>query len=220
MEGLRISDQTAGLEDPSPNYLTPSEVANLGLACTGVDVQISRDARLYGASRISIGNHVRIDAFTLISAGESVTIGNYVHIAPFCSLSGQGRIIMEDFSGLSGRVSIYTSSDDYSGRTMTNPTVPAEFKDVKNAQIHIGRHAIIGAGAVLLPGASIGEGSAVGALSLVSTRLPEWKVFTGNPLRLVGRRRRDLLDLTHHLLDGASPGSPDQAEDVEGLLSE
>ena len=197
-----MSDQTAAWDEPSPNYLTPSEVADLGLASTGVDVQISRDARFYGASRISIGSHVRIDAFTLISAGAPVVIGNYVHIAQFCSLTGQGGIIMEDFSGLSGRVSVYTSSDDYSGRTMTNSTVPAEFKAVRSAQIRIGRYVIIGTGAVLLPGASIGEGSAVGALSLVSMRLPEWKVFAGNPLRLVGKRRRDLLDLERRLLEG------------------
>lgn len=197
-----MTDQAVAWDEPSANYLTPSEVADLGLASTGVDVLISRDARLYGASRISVGNHVRIDAFTLISAGAPVVIGNYVHIAPFCSLTGQGGIIMEDFSGLSGRVSIYTSSDDYSGRTMTNPTVPAEFKHIRSAQIRIGRYVIIGTGAVLLPGASIGEGSAVGALSLVSMRLPEWKVYAGNPLRLVGKRRRDLLELQRRLLEG------------------
>ena len=198
-----MSDQPAAGDEPASNFLTPSEVANLGLASSGVDVQISRDARLYGASRISIGNHVRIDAFTLISAGAAVTIGDYVHIAPFCSLSGSGGIIMEDFCGLSGRVSIYTSSDDYSGRTLTNPTVPPEFKDVTSAQVRLGRHVIIGAGTVLLPGASIGEGSAVGALSLVTTPLPEWKIFTGNPVRLVGRRRRDLLALKDRFLEGA-----------------
>lgn len=197
-----MSDQTVTGDEPASNFLTPSEVAKLGLAASGVDVQISRDARLYGASRISIGSHVRIDAFTFISAGAPVTIGNYVHVAPFCSLSGKGGIILEDFSGLSGRVSIYTSSDDYSGRTMTNPTVPEEFKAIKDAQVRIGRHVIIGAGTVVLPGASIGEGSAVGALSLVSMPLPEWKIFSGNPVRLVGRRRRDVLDLTRRFLEG------------------
>lgn len=198
-----MGDQAVAGDEPASNFLTPSEVANLGLAASGVDVQISRDTRIYGASRISIGNHVRIDAFTFISAGAAVTIGDYVHIAPFCSLSGSGGIILEDFSGLSGRVSIYTSSDDYSGRTMTNPTVPAEFKDVKSAPVRIGRHVIIGAGTILLPGVSVGEGSAVGALCLVSTPLPEWKIFGGNPLRLVGKRRRDLLTLTDRFLEGA-----------------
>jgi galactoside O-acetyltransferase len=196
-----MSDQTAAGDDPLPNFLTTAEVANLGLASSGVDVQISRDARLYGASRISVGSHVRIDAFTFIAAGAQMTIGDYVHIAPFCSLTGSGGIVMDDFSGLSGRVSIYSSSDDYSGRTMTNPTVPAELKNVKSAPVHLGRHVIIGAGSVLLPGASIGEGSAVGALCLVSTPLPEWKIFAGNPLRLVGRRRRDLLELKRSLLE-------------------
>jgi len=112
-----MSDQTVTGDEPASNFLTPSEVAKLGLAASGVDVQISRDARLYGASRISIGSHVRIDAFTFISAGAPVTIGNYVHVAPFCSLSGKGGIILEDFSGLSGRVSIYTSR-------MTTPDGP------------------------------------------------------------------------------------------------
>lgn len=195
-----MSDHKATGEISPSNFLTPSEVKDLGLATTGVDVQISRDARIYGASQVSIGDHVRIDAFTLISAGAPVTIGSYVHIAPFCSLSGRGGIVIEDFSGLSGHVSIYTSSDDYSGRTMTNPTVPAEFKDVKSAHVHIGRHVIIGAGTILLPGASIGDGSAVGALCMVSRPLPEWKIFAGNPLRIIGKRQRDLLDLTGQLL--------------------
>jgi dTDP-4-amino-4,6-dideoxy-D-glucose acyltransferase len=190
-----MSDQTGAGDKTSSNYLTPPEVAGLGFASTGVDVQISRDARFFGTSRITIGSHVRIDAFTLISAGAPVVIGNYVHIAPFCSLSGKGGIIMEDYSGLSGRVSIYTSSDDYSGRTMTNPTVPAEYKDVTSAPVRLGRHVIIGTGAVLLPGASVGEGSAVGALCLVSRPLSEWKIFGGNPLRVIGKRQRDLLDL-------------------------
>lgn len=196
-----MSDLTAAREKSMPNYLTLAEVGELGLASAGEDVRISRDARLFGASLISLGSHVRIDAFTIISAGAPVLIGNYVHIAPFCLLSGQGGILMGDFSGLSGRVSIYTSSDDYSGLTMTNPTVPSEFTDVKSAQIRIGRHAIIGTGAVLLPGASIGEGSAVGALSLVSKPLPAWTIFAGNPLRVIRERRGDLLDLERRLLN-------------------
>jgi len=221
-----MSDLTVEGDQPSANFLTPSEVAALGLASAGVDVLISRDARLYGVSRISIGNHVRIDAFTVISAGAPVIIGDYVHIAPFCSLSGKGGIILEDFSGLSGRVSIYTSSDDYSGRTLTNPTVPEEFKAVKSAQVRIGSHVIIGAGTVLLPGASVGEGSAVGALSLVTTPLPAWKIFSGNPVRLVGKRQRDLLELTDLFLAGGSRKDLDQpvtisprTEDIEGIHS-
>ena len=197
-----MSDVSGRRDRLSPSFLTPAEVAELGLASVGADVQIHRDVRLYGASHISIGSHVRIDGFTVITAGAPVVIGNYIHIAGHCGLYGQGGIIMEDFSTLSGRVSVYSVSDDFSGRTMTNPTVPAEFKDVKSAQIRIGRHVIVGAGVVLLPGASIGEGSAVGALSLVAKPLPEWTVFAGNPVRAIRARRRDLLDLERRLAEG------------------
>ena len=38
-------------------------------------------------------------------------------------------IIFEDFSGLAYQVQVFTQSDDYSGRTLTNPTIPDEYRD-------------------------------------------------------------------------------------------
>ncbi|MBI3747551.1 MAG: hypothetical protein HY262_01680, partial [Chloroflexi bacterium] len=102
-------DPTRAGDRPSPTYLTPDELAELGLASVGSDVKVSRDVRLYGTSSISIGNHVRIDDFTVISAAEPVIIGNHVHIHSFCGLYGQAGIVLEDFSGVSGRVSIYSA---------------------------------------------------------------------------------------------------------------
>lgn len=54
---------------------------------------------------------------------------------------------------------------------MTNPMVPVEFTNVTHADVNIGRHVIIGSGSVVLPGVTIGEGAAVGALSLVKKGL-------------------------------------------------
>ena len=51
---------------------------------------------------------------------------------------------------------------------MTNPTVPDQFKTEIKSPVTIGRHTIIGSGAVVLPGVHIPEGCAVGALSLVT----------------------------------------------------
>ena len=62
-----------------------------------------------------------------------IEIGNYIHIAIFCSLQGEGKITLEDFSGISSRVSIYSSNDDYTGEFMSNPTVPAEYTNVTHA---------------------------------------------------------------------------------------
>jgi acetyltransferase-like isoleucine patch superfamily enzyme len=172
-------------------------------AARGDDVRIDRDARLFGTERISIGSHVRIDAFAVISAGaDGIVIGDYVHIAAHAFMSGAGRIEIADFAGLSGRVSIYSSSDDYSGATLTNPTVPEELTGVTSAPVTVGRHAIIGAGTVILPGVTIGTGAAVGAQSLVRRDVADFTIVGGVPARVLGERSRRLLELEQRLRGG------------------
>ena len=87
------------------------------------------------------------------------------------------------FSGLSQSVRIYSSSDDYSGKSLTNPTVPKKYLNVKIKPVVIGRHVVIGSGSVVLPGANIGNGSSVGALSLVTKSLEEWGIYLGTPAK-------------------------------------
>lgn len=185
------------------SWLAPSELAALGLASVGIDVRISRFARIYGADRISVGDHVRIDDFCILSADEPMRIGRNVHIAAYCGLFGAAGLELDDFSGLSSRVSIYTGSEDYSGASLTNPTVPAAYRHYDARAIRIGRHAIVGAGAVILPGASLGDGAAVGSLSLVVRPVAPWSIAVGTPARVVKPRSRELLQLeTTYLADG------------------
>lgn len=181
-------------------YYSEDELNALGLGRCGQDVRVSRKASLYSPGRIFIGHHVRIDDYCVLSAGEGgIEIGDYVHIAVFCSLIGSGRIVLADFSGLSSRVSVYSSNDDYSGEHLTNPTVPGRYSGVTHADVLLGRHAIVGAGAVILPGVVIGEGAAVGALSLVNKDCIDFGIYIGIPARRIGERSRGLLDLEQQL---------------------
>ncbi len=189
------------------SYYAESELRALGLKDFGERVRVSRKVSLYGAGRIALGSDVRIDDFCVLAAGAGgIAIGSFVHLAVFCSLIGRARIELGDFSGLSSRVSIYSSSDDYSGERLTNPTVPAEFTGVEHAEVVVGRHVIVGAGSVILPGAVIEQGAAIGALSLVRGRCREFGVYFGSPARKVGERSRNLLQLGERLL--ASSGRP------------
>lgn len=173
----------------------------MGFASLGKKVQISDRAAFYGTDRIAIGDHVRIDDFCVLSAGEGgISLGQYVHVAVFCSLIGAGRIELRDFSGLSSRVSIYSSNDDYSGLRLTNPTVPAEFTGVSHADVVLGRHVIVGAGSVVLPGVTLEEGAAVGALSLVTRSCEAFAVYSGVPARRVGPRSRELLEVEQRFI--------------------
>lgn len=182
--------------------LDRNAVDAIGFASVGLNVQISDRASFYGAARISIGDNVRIDDFCVLSAGAGgITIGNHIHVAVYASLIGRGRITLQDFCNISSRVSIYSSSDDYSGATMTNPTVPDEFTGVVHADVTIGRHVIVGSGSVVLPGANLEEGAAVGALSLVRGDCRTFGIYAGTPARFVRERRRDLLDAERRLLE-------------------
>lgn len=182
------------------SFYSAEELQTLGLATFGEDVRISRKASIYNPGRISVGSHVRIDDFCVLSAGvEGIEIGDYVHIAVFCLLIGAGKIKLDDFSGLSSRVSIYSSNDDYSGEYMANPTIPDQFTHVTHADVLVGKHVIVGAGAVVLPGVRLEDGVSVGSLSLVSKNCATFGIYFGAPARRIGERKRDLLELEKQL---------------------
>jgi len=184
------------------SYYNIEEVNTLGFKSVGQNVQISKKASLYGVSRISIGNNVRIDDFCVLSAGEGgIEIGNYVHIAVFCSLQGEGKITLEDFVGLSSRVSVYSSNDDYFGHFMANPTIPSKYTGVTHAPVTLHKHALIGSGAILLPGIHVNTGAVIGALSLVSEDCDEFYIYKGNPAKKLLKRSKKLLKLEKEFLD-------------------
>lgn len=185
--------------------LNAAQIEAMGFAHVGRNVRLSDRASFYGAERISIGDNTRIDDFCVLSAGEGgIAIGAYVHIAVYCSLMGAAAIRLADFAGLSSRVAIYSSNDDYSGASMTNPTVPMRFKHVTDAPVSLGRHVIVGSGSVILPGVVLQDGVAIGALSLVRRSCEPFSIYAGNPARRIGERKRDLLALEQQLLRSLS----------------
>jgi len=185
--------------------LSCDEIRGLGFAEVGQGVLISDKASLYGVERIRIGDHVRIDDFCVLSAGVGgILIGSFVHIAVYSSLIGAGKIILEDFCNLSSRVGIYSSNDDYSGATMTNPTVPDIYKNVKSAPVTLCKHVIVGSGSVVLPSVCIGDGVAVGALSVIRRDCAPFGIYAGNPARRIGERKRDLLRLEAEFINARS----------------
>jgi len=183
------------------SYLSENELVNSDIRSIGKNVMIAETCKINGLGNISIGNNVIIDGNAILNCSRgSITIGDYVHIASGCHLDGEGIITLDDFSGLAPGVRIFSGTDDYTGEYLTNPTIPEEFLGVKFASVFIGRHVIIGSGAVVLPGCNIGEGSSVGALSLVTKPLDSWGVFCGIPAKRLKARSKKLLELERQLL--------------------
>lgn len=174
-------------------FLSPNDLAKLSFLSLGKNVLIHSTAILVGVENISIGNHVRIDPFTVLSAGTSMRIGSNVHIASHATIVGKGAIEIDDFAGISHGCKLLSSSDDFSNGFLTGPTIPDEFKQVSSKPIEIRRHAVVGANCVVLPGVQIGEGATIGALSLVKNTIPAWAIAAGTPTRIIGERNRSLV---------------------------
>jgi galactoside O-acetyltransferase len=169
-------------------FLTTNQLRDIGFKSIGKNVLISDKCSIYSPHLIEIGDNVRIDDFVILSPATSLKIGNYVHIGCYTSLIGKGEFILEDFVGISGRVSLYSSSDDYTGMSMTNPMIPTEFKKVTNGKIHIKKHTIIGTGSVILPNVTIEMGCSIYAQTLIKSNCEELGVYSGNPAKLINKR--------------------------------
>ena len=176
------------------SFYSEEELKDIGFKSIGTNVLISRKCSIYGAAYISIGDNVRIDDFCILSG--KIHLGNNIHIAAYSALyGGQDGISIDDFANLSSRVSVYSVSDDYSGETMTNPTVPDEYKNVESAPVYIGRHSIIGSNAVILPGVVIAEGSSFGSFSFINRDSEAWSINIGIPFKKIKDRSKNLLEI-------------------------
>lgn len=182
-------------------FYSEKELETLSFNRIGKNCKISKKTSFYGASRISLGDDVRIDDFCVISAGSGgISLGNNVHIAVQVSIIGAAEIVLEDFCGLSSKVCLYSSNDDYSGDYMTGPTLPKKFTNVLSKKVWLKKHVVVGCGSVILPGVTIGECTAVGSLSLVNTSLDENIIACGVPAKKVKSRSTKLKSIEEKFL--------------------
>lgn len=175
-------------------FFSQEQLKLMGFKSLGENVLISDKVSIYNHDLIEIGDNVRIDDFCVMSG--KVKIGRNVHIAVFCNVAGGEKgIVLDDFSGLAYACQVFTQSDDYSGRTLTNPTVPDSFKKETKAPVKICRHCIVGASSIIFPGVTLAEGTSVGAMTMVTKSTEPWSVYFGIPAKKIKARRRDLLEL-------------------------
>ena len=107
---------------------------------------------------IFVGDNVRIDA----GHADLIYIGDHTHIA------GGSRLLCHQRD-----LSNYCQGDDYA-------KLPYRL-----GEIHIGKGVMIGMESFIMPGVSIGDGTLIGASSLVTKDIPAWTIATGRPAKVV-----------------------------------
>lgn len=178
------------------DFFSPSELRKMGFGSFGRRILVKRSVKFVNPSKIYLGDNIAIDDYSIIHADAPVVLNGNNQIGAHCEVYGRFGLQMDNFSTLASKVSIFTESDDYSGASLTNSTVPMQYKPkFISAPVNLGKHSIVGCNSTILPSVVIGEGCAVGAHSLVKNDLEDWGIYSGVPAIRKGERSRDLLNL-------------------------
>jgi len=190
-------------------WLTKEQLAKLSFKKLGHNVKISDKAALYNTELWEVGDNVRIDDFCVVSG--KVAFGRNVHIAIFCNIAGGTEgITFDDFSGLAYGCYVFSQSDDYTGLTLTNPTVPTEYKKERKEKVYIGRHCIVGTNSLIFPGVTMAEGCSLGAMSMLTKSTEPWFMYFGIPAKKLKKRKDNMLELEKLYLENEKKSIPIQ----------
>lgn len=162
------------------------------LKSIGVHSFISANVEIRRPHLVTVGNNTAIDTgFYLTTQAE---IGDYIHIAPYVTIIGgaQGLLKMEHFSSIAAGSRIVCGSDNFMGEGLCGPSIPKEFADSLTIEpVHFKVFAAIGTNVVILPGVTLGEGSVIGACSLVTKNTEPWTIYIGSPARAIKLRKKE-----------------------------
>jgi lipopolysaccharide O-acetyltransferase len=120
-----------------------------------------------GENSIWFGENVELNDFVHIGSLGSITIGDNVMIA--------SRVLITDHGH-----GIYTGDGSHS-----NPTVAPSARKEVSVPVVIERNVWIGEGVSILPGTHIGEGSLIGAGSVVKGNIPPFCLAVGVPAKVI-----------------------------------
>ena len=115
---------------------------------------------------IIIGDNVEINDYVHIAAGEKIVIGSNTLIA--------SKVFISDIN-----------HGSYSGPGQDTPLTAPNGRKLSAREIHIGDNVWIGESVCVLPGITIGSGSIIGALSVVTKNVPPYSIAAGNPARVI-----------------------------------
>jgi lipopolysaccharide O-acetyltransferase len=146
-----------------------------------------------GKSAINFGNglttgvNVRLDAFQYIAGRPVLRIGRNVQINDSVHISAIKQVVIGDDVLIASRVFISDHNHgNYQGRDfLSTPDIPPAKRPLSSRPVCIGNNVWLGEQVCILPGVSIGDGSIIGANSVVTHDVPPNSIAVGNPARVV-----------------------------------
>lgn len=163
----------------------------LSLGSVGKSCLFDVGLRVVGHDAIHVGEYTWLDAYCSLNAMFGpLRIGKRVHMAPGVIVhAGEEGIEIGDYVAIGANTQIWGHSEvAKDGKRMSGPMIPWRYKAYGSAQVVISKDAFLGAGSIILPGITVGEGAVVGAGSIPTRDVPPWRIVFGAPARVVGKR--------------------------------
>ena len=159
----------------------------------GKNVIIGKTVRIRYPELVEIGDNVILDDFIYIST--SLKIENNVHVSSGCKFIG-GRssfVSIDEYSTLAPNVVLSAGSDDYVSGIGSVMLPQGEDFEMNNecGNISLGKYVIIGTSSLIMPNVKVGDGSSIGALSLVKDDVSSWELHAGIPSKKIKDKDKD-----------------------------
>lgn len=147
---------------------------------------VSPKAEVDLSPRLRLGRGVSISSFAKVKAVDGpITIGANSAISPGCFLSsGTAGIKIGKDAMIAASVVIVANNHVYS-----RIDLPIRLQGIHSRGIVIEDGAWIGANCTVLDGSRVGSGAIVTAGSVVSGKIPPRTIASGNPARVIFKRR-------------------------------
>lgn len=168
-------------------FYAPDELQAMGFGRLGRDVCIDRTVMIHGSMRIHLGDNVRVDAFSILSAsGFDIVFDGHNHIGAGTYVFANGGLVrFELFSSASPGCRIFTTTDDFSLGMLRGPQLDVAYRQLKQGPVWFRENAGIGANVVVLPGCTLGINATVGAGLVVQNPIPDHSLaYERSPLKL------------------------------------
>lgn len=165
-----------------------AELKQMGVILKGTNIKISKFVNIYNPTNLTLHDNIRIDDFTVLSCKGKIEIHEYVRISSHCLLSSEKNIIINKYCNLSSGVKIYGGIDNIDN-CITNPLIPNKYSSMDIGNVIIQKHSIIGANSIIYPNFNLSEGISVRPLSVVNVDTEPWKIYQGNPIKIIKDRK-------------------------------
>ena len=169
-------------------YISPRAIVKRGQKVSlGANVVVERGVTLWvdtDESYITIGDDSYLSSHCILNTFDGwISMGNNCTVNSYAILYGHGGLQIGNGVRIAPQVMLMPMNHIYK-----DPHVPIRKQGIRTQGVKIEDDVWFGAGAVVLDGVTIGQGSVIGAGAVVTKDIPPYSVAVGVPAQVIKKR--------------------------------